>query len=432
MTNAILKNCSLNKTKMKKIFLIFFSLALLHTSVFSQNYLCESSFLFCTDSVNDYPAGVNAGTAQSGADYTCLGTQVNPAWYFMEVLNSGPINIYMSSLPQVDIDFSIWGPFTDQTTPCVAQLTANNTVDCSYSTSWNETANIPDAQAGQIYILLICNYSNQVCNINFLQQNAGQPGAGALNCLAMPQIYYDGHVCEGETLNLMTQSFPAGYNYYWTGPNGFVSTQQNPVIDNVTQANEGAYFLQIINGTDTSDISTETIEILPLPLVDLGNDFVLCNYTTYVLNAGSGFNYYIWNTDTFSQTIAYTQTIPVSASTYGIGTRQFWVKVGGYNGCVNTDSILVTFQDCSGIEELPSNDIKIFPNPAFNAVQIVLPDDFIGNKHIQMLDISGKEIISENVFNNNITLNTKNLSGGIYYIKVTNNDKCYIKELLIK
>ena len=240
----------------------------------------------------------------------------------------------------------------------------------------------------------------------------------------------NGPLCTGNTLNLFTAT--TGSSYYWTGPDGFVSTQQNPVIDNVTLVNAGTYQVFIIMGSDTVLLGETTVEVIPSTIIDLGDDMVLCDYVTMVLNAGSGYNNYIWKTDVFSQTISYAQTIAVSASVYGIGTHKFWVKTTSDNGCEHTDTIQVTFQDCSGIEEVTSNEVNIFPNPPTNAVQIVLPVDFTGNTLIQMLDISGKEIISESVFNNNITLNTKNLLGGIYYIKVTNNDKCYIKELLIK
>jgi len=237
---------------------------------FSQNNLCENSSPFCTDTVYNFPAGVNAGTAQSGANYTCLGTQPNPAWYYMEVLNSGPIDIYMSSTPQVDIDFSCWGPFTNQTTPCVAQLTSANTVDCSYSTAWNETVNIPNAQTGQIYILLICNYSNQPCNINFHQSNTGNPNHGTTNCgILAPPVDNNGPLCVGQTLNLTAQQGPNGCTYYWTGPNGFTSTSQNPVIPNVTLNMAGDYFLQVILGPDTSNAVSTTVVIYPVPTSDI-------------------------------------------------------------------------------------------------------------------------------------------------------------------
>ena len=269
---------------------------------FSQNNLCESSLLFCTDSANSYPAGVNAGTGQTGPEYTCLGSQPNPAWFYMEVLSSGPIIIYISSTPNVDIDFTCWGPFTDQTTPCTAQLTAANTVDCSYSTSWNETADIPNAQAGQFYILMITNFSNQPCDINFHQTNASSPGHGIANCgISVPIPNNNGPLCIGSTLNLTAHPGPNGCTYFWTGPNAFTSTQQNPAIPNVTTATAGDYYLQLINGPDTSIAVSTLVVINPVPTSSFYvlSDSICANEATtinYNGTATSNATYY-WDTD---------------------------------------------------------------------------------------------------------------------------------------
>ncbi|MDD3876542.1 MAG: PKD domain-containing protein [Bacteroidales bacterium] len=287
---------------MRRFLTLLVLFVIFQTNLFSQNNLCENSLPFCTDTVYNFPAGVNAGTAQSGAAYTCLGTQPNPAWYYMEVLNSGPISIYMYSTPAVDIDFSLWGPFTNQTSPCVAQLTAGNTVDCSYSTNWNETADIPNAVTGQIYILLICNYSNNPCNINFQQSNTGTIGHGTTNCgILAPPVDNNGPLCVGQTLNLTAQTGPTGCTYYWTGPNSFVSTQQNPVITNVTLAEAGDYFLQVIVGPDTSNIVSTTVVVYPVPTSDftLSLDSVCIGEETTLTYTGTGSPTatYTWDVD---------------------------------------------------------------------------------------------------------------------------------------
>jgi len=263
----------------RKIYILLLLFILVFPQILkSQNNLCQSSLPFCTDTVYNFPAGVNAGSAQSGANYTCLGTQPNPAWYYMEVLNSGPIDIYMSSTPQVDIDFSLWGPFTNQTTPCVAQLTSANTVDCSYSTAWNETANIPNAQAGQIYILLICNYSNQPCNINFHQSNTSNPNHGTTNCgILAPPIINNGPLCEGQTLEITVTNPVPNATYNWTGPNGFTSTQMNITIPNTTTNQAGVYSLSITLNGQTSPAVTTTVEINPMPTVTLSNFQTVCS-----------------------------------------------------------------------------------------------------------------------------------------------------------
>ena len=257
--------------------LAFFIIAFFNISL-AQNNLCTSSLPFCTDTVYDFPAGVNAGSAEIGPAYTCLGSQPNPAWYYMEVLQSGPIIIYMSSTPNNDIDFTCWGPFTNQTTPCTAQLTAANTVDCSYSTSWNETDDIPNAQAGEIYILLITNFSNQPCNINFHQTNSNDPGHGTTNCgIIAPPIVNNGPLCEGQTLEITVTNPVPNATYIWSGPGGFSSTQMDISIPNVTTSDAGDYSLVITLNGQTSPANVTTVVINPLPVVTLASFQNVCS-----------------------------------------------------------------------------------------------------------------------------------------------------------
>ena len=151
-----------------------------------ENNTCAGADPFCTDNgMYEFPAGVDAGSGESGPDYDCLYTQPNPAWYYMRIGNPGAMDIYMYSTPQVDIDFCCWGPFDDPSTPCPYGLTENKVVSCSYSTAANEHCMIPaSAQTGEYYILVITNYSNDPCNINF----SAVGGAGSTDCGILPPV----------------------------------------------------------------------------------------------------------------------------------------------------------------------------------------------------------------------------------------------------
>ncbi len=51
----------------------------------------------------------------------------------------------------------------------------------------------------------------------------------------------DAAMCPGGTIQLSAVGNPPGGSYAWTGPNGFTSSQQNPVIANATASNAGTY-----------------------------------------------------------------------------------------------------------------------------------------------------------------------------------------------
>lgn len=81
---------------------------------------------------------------------------------------------------------------------------------------------------------------------------------------ASPTVSNNGPICSGATLSL-TASSSLGASYRWTGPNGFTSNQQNPVVSsNATTAMSGTYSLIItgINGC-ASDPSTTNVVVSP-------------------------------------------------------------------------------------------------------------------------------------------------------------------------
>lgn len=62
--------------------------------------------------------------------------------------------------------------------------------------------------------------------------------------------------CEGSSLTLFGATL-AGATYQWSGPNGFSSTQQNPVIANATLAASGTYTLTITKGGCSATVTTD-------------------------------------------------------------------------------------------------------------------------------------------------------------------------------
>src|SRR5690606_38570240 len=60
-----------------------------------------------------------------------------------------------------------------------------------------------------------------------------------------------GPVCEGEMVNLKVTSL-SDANYTWTGPNDFISNEQNPVITNASLSSSGDYFVTVSKDGCTS------------------------------------------------------------------------------------------------------------------------------------------------------------------------------------
>jgi len=228
-----------------------------------QNNLCSLADPFCTDNgLYEFPAGVNAGSGETGPYYSCLYTTPNPAWYYMRIANPGDIDIYMYSTPSVDIDFCCWGPFDDPVTPCPNGLTSNKVVSCSYAAAHTEHCMIPsNSQTGEYYILVITNYSNQTTNVSFSKVG----GSGTTDCGILPPLVSGGGpYCVGETIYL-TANGQAGATYNWSGPGGFTSTLQNPTRPNCTLNMAGQYTCTITVGNQSNSATTEAVVIYPQP-----------------------------------------------------------------------------------------------------------------------------------------------------------------------
>jgi len=252
---------------------------------------CMDAEPFCTSDVYTFPSN-NSGYSWSGPDYGCLGsspTNKHSFWYYMRIGVAGNITIKMEA--PFDIDFALWGPFSNQTDPCptaagqTGLLTSNctscpnntsnpnfypsgNLHDCSFSGQAYEYAHVVNGQVGQYYILLITNYNGGSGNITF-QKYAGD---GETDCgILPPLVNNEGPYCVGETIHLSANG-QAGATYSWTGPGGFTSTQQNPTRPNCTMNMAGNYTCTIAVGNQTNSATTEVV-IYPQPTANF-------NYTS--------------------------------------------------------------------------------------------------------------------------------------------------------
>lgn len=151
----------------------------------SANASCAQADPFCTGSNINVCNTTGVGSLGGGGIYGCLGSTPNPAFYAFSVQQAGPLEITLNQTSTagnpIDVDFVVWGPFTDQASIC-GNLTAANIVDCSFSGLATEIVNIDNPPAGSWYMLLVTNYSNTSGTVNIFQSNASTPGAGVTNC----------------------------------------------------------------------------------------------------------------------------------------------------------------------------------------------------------------------------------------------------------
>ncbi len=141
---------------------------------------------------------------------------------------------------------------------------------------------------------------NSTGNYSVTATNLCGTATDAMQMTVVPIPYVnlgnDTTLCAGAILAL---DAGAGFSdYLWS--NGF----SNQIL-NVTDAD--SYWVQVTNFCGTAR-DTIVVSVLPIPAVSLGNDTIVCQGVTLTLDAGTGFDTYIWNTGQNSQTISINST----------------------------------------------------------------------------------------------------------------------------
>lgn len=91
-------------------------------------------------------------------------------------------------------------------------------------------------------------------------------------------------VCPGENVQLDVNKIP-GASYSWTGPNGFTSTSESPVLTAITAAEIGTYSVTITFNGCTSLPATTDVILNPLPTATPGSNSPICEGDDILLTA---------------------------------------------------------------------------------------------------------------------------------------------------
>lgn len=175
-----------------KILLISFLGILAIKSSYAQGALCSDIEPFCAgDERLTFPnsnfTNSTQTTGEPGPSYGCLDEQPYPAWFFLQIEESGSLTFRISQYENsnnsgapLDVDFVVWGPFQRGDEFCNgAALSADRIVDCSYLPDAIESMNIPGAQANEIYVVVITNFEQVPGFISLEQVNNG---GGSTDC----------------------------------------------------------------------------------------------------------------------------------------------------------------------------------------------------------------------------------------------------------
>lgn len=233
---------------------------------YNQGASCSQMTALCADagitfSVND--TGSDALVDEPGNDYDCLGAAPSPNWFYIEVDNAGPINMQLSAAD--DIDYIIWGPFSSLTQAQASCGNLTNVVDCSFDFTNVESPTIPNAQVGEVYIMMVTNFAMSNQDINLVQVG----GTGGTDCSIVSVT-----PCNMEYLGIVISACQSGSVYQIDGQVVFTDNPGGNLIIEVTDGVNT--FTQIIPGPFVNGDTLNTI-ISNLP-ADAGNYTYSCYF----------------------------------------------------------------------------------------------------------------------------------------------------------
>ncbi len=164
----------------------------------------------------------------------------------------------------------------------------------------------------------------------------------------------------------------------------------------------------LVTGTDANNCTnTDEVQITvnSLPTISAGEDQTICPGISVTLNAIGGINYQ-WNNGVING-ISFIPT----------ATQNYIASGSDINGCSNSDTVLVTVIDCTGLEEQDDVTVSVYPNP----IQDVLHFDFnqVITGAIELLSVEGK-LISHVQINDLETyqMDLSSLAFGPYFIRM--------------
>jgi len=320
---------------------------------------CSDANPFCTTNTYNFPNETSTCTP-SGPNYGCLSSTPNPVWYYMEVDVSGTFQINLSQTTGtngtgsgLDVDFALYGPFSNLTTGCSTVNGGVAPIQCSYSTAATETIGLglpggspsttpAAAVAGQVYIVLITNYDSGSGYIMFNQTG----GTGVADCAIVSP-------CDITSVTATPTSCNAGNTYNVSGSITFVSAPttgsltvtcsgggsqvftapfSSPLsytISNVP-ANGAASTITATFTDDNTCTNTANYTAPSTPIVSAGVDQSVCSGTSVTL-AGSGASTYSWDNGVIN-----------NVSFNPSATLTYTVTGTSLSGCTGTDQMLVT------------------------------------------------------------------------------------------
>ncbi|OYU95278.1 MAG: hypothetical protein CFE21_13330 [Bacteroidetes bacterium B1(2017)] len=245
--------------------------------------------------------------------------------------------------------------------------------------------------------------------------------------------------CTGDSLKFYANNVTDGI-FEWSGPLGFASNKQNPVLFINSTAQSGAYFATVNRYGCLSPKSTLNISVHGTPTTSAISglsDVKSGETSTYTVSGSSGSTYDWIVTGGSIQTGIGSPSITVLWGAKGTGT----VKVSETNspGCKGIGQTkAITIGAPAGVSEKGdfSTQIVLFPNPAESSINLDINSDLLGDLSYGIYDMTGRLLqqyeLEKGANFRSVQIPLSNYSAGFYMVKVKLGNSEGVKTFIIK
>ncbi len=200
------------------------------------------------------------------------------------------------------------------------------------------------------------NYSLKIDPLSFASETSRLKPYAAGDCESgcLATATSNSPVCAKNPIQLFASP---GDTYIWTGPNGFTSTQQNPVISSSIPSNAGTYSVTVTGESGCVSSAEVAVEVVGV-IAEASSNSPVCQ-TQQIELFGSGGMVYSWTGP--NGFISNSQNPTLNTFSLNPGTYTFTLVVTSASGCTDTDQVSVIVNSAPTF----SLGIDLPPNPPY-------------------------------------------------------------------
>lgn len=230
--------------------------------------------------------------------------------------------------------------------------------------------------------------------VAFVDGNGCQSPASAATVVtenpnpAAPAVGSNSPVCVGDDINFTGSTIPNS-TYFWTGPNTFTSSNEDPTIATADAGDAGSYSAYVVVNGCTSSVASTTVTISPDPTAsftvsNVGADYSFTNTSTNETSVS-------WNFGDGSAT----STDDSPTHTYN-ANGSYTVTLTATNACGTvTTTQNVTVSGVSISESDVFELVNVYPNPTDNGVSVSISMIESQEVTFKVFDMQGKLLINK-------------------------------------